>query len=119
MWNMGGPSIQTLGVALVKQLREGLGASVPIVLSEGLPFGRAWAVPAQAAQQAEDNGYLAAAFAQLKEGGDANLHYVNTSMLFGPEAARDSGTAAGLHATDAGMHDRAAAWVRVLRGLGL
>jgi hypothetical protein len=112
---MDGAGIQTAAVALVQYLRQnGLAADVPIFLAEGLPFGRNWAVPASAAQQTEDNSYLAAAFATLVAGGDKHLYYVNTTSLFGEDAARDSGTAAGLHASDRGMHDMGVFWSELL-----
>jgi hypothetical protein len=103
---------------------SGLAPDVPIFLAEGLPFGRNWAVPDSAALQAQDNAYLAAAYATLVAGGgdgdadgiagDSRVYYVNTSSLFGPDAARDSGTTAGLHASDRGMHDMAVFWAKVL-----
>ena len=94
--------------------RNGLAPTVPVFLAEGLPFGRNWAVPDSAAAQEEDNGYLAAAFAALVAGGEKNLFYVNTSSLFGEDATRDSGTAAGLHASDRGMHDMGVFWAQLL-----
>jgi hypothetical protein len=115
---MHGPEIQTAAVELVQYLRQnGLAADVPIFFAEGLPFGRNWAVPASAASQAEDNAYLAAAFSTLVAGGDKRLFYVNTSSLFGADAALDSGTAAGLHASDRGMHDMGATWTKLLTAM--
>ena len=115
MWNSGGSGIQAAAVAFVTYLRaHGLAASTPIVLAEGLPFGRDWSVPEQAEQQASDNGFLRAAFDTLVAGGDASLYYMNTSQLFSQESVRDSATGAGLHATDAGMHDMAAAFIEFL-----
>jgi hypothetical protein len=51
MWNNAGPGIKAAATAFVTYLRShGLPASTPVVLAEGLPFGRNWAVPADAAQ---------------------------------------------------------------------
>jgi hypothetical protein len=111
---MNGAGIQTAAVALVQYLRQNGLADTPVFLAEGLPFGRNWAVPASAAKQAQDNAFLAAAFSTLVAGGDAHLYYVNTSSLFGADAVLDSGTAAGLHASDRGMHDMSVLWAKLL-----
>ena len=114
-WNMDGDSIAAAAVPFVRYLRQH-NVTAPIWLSEGLPFGRNWAVPAQAAEQAASNAALRAAFAQLQPT-DAALHYMATEQLFSPASLLDSATAAGLHASDAGMHDMAAAWIAALAGL--
>lgn len=115
MWNSGGPTINTTAYALIKYLRSnGIAATTPIILAEGLPFGRNWAVPDDATSQAVDNAYLRQAYNLLIDEGDTALFYVDESQLFGAEALRDSATAAGLHATDAGMHDMAAAFIKLL-----
>jgi lysophospholipase L1-like esterase len=116
-WNMNATSIAANAVPLVRYLRDHGHPETPIVLAEGLPFGRAWAVPDQAAQQAASNAALAAAFQQLAGAGDQHLHYVSTDQLFGPLASVDSATANGLHPTDAGMHDMAALWIFLLSRL--
>jgi len=116
-WNMNATSISANAVPLVQYLRSNGHPDTPIVLSEGLPFGRAWAVPDQAAQQAASNAALAAAFRQLQGAGDQYLYYVSTDQLFGPLASVDSATANGLHPTDAGMHDMASLWISLLSGL--
>jgi len=118
MWNNAGPGITAAATAFVTALRaHGVPAATPIVLAEGLPFGRNWAVPADAAAQAADNAALRAAFDALRAAGDGALHYVETAALFGAASEADSATAAGLHATDAGMHDMAAAFIAMLPGI--
>jgi hypothetical protein len=114
-WNMNGPSIAAAAVPFVRYLRAH-NVTCPIWLSEGLPFGRNWAVPADAAAQAASNAALRAAFQQLQPE-DAALHYMTTEQLFSADSLLDSATAAGLHATDAGMHDMAEAWISALGGL--
>ena len=115
MWNEAGPGITAAATAFVQYLRaHGLPAATPVVLAEGLPFGRNWAVPAAAAAQTADNAALRAAFAALRAAGDAALYYVDTAALFSNASETDSATAAGLHATDAGMHDMAAAFIEML-----
>ena len=114
---MNADSISAAAVPCVQYLRAH-GVTCPIFLSEGLPFGRNWAVPSDAAAQAASNAALRAAFTQLTSAGDSALYYMNTSQLFSPEALEDSATAAaGLHATDQGMHDMASAWISALRGV--
>ena len=88
--------------------------TTPVVLAEGTPFGRNWAVPASNASQAASNAALRAAYETLVAAGDSHLHYVETASLFGPAATEDSGTANALHSTDAGMHDVAAFWIGFL-----
>lgn len=118
MWNEGGPGITAAATTFVSYLRaHGLPKTTPVILAEGLPFGRNWAVPACADAQTSDNAALRSAFDALVAAGDSALYYLNTSALFGAEAARDSATGAGLHATDAGMHDMAAAFVPLLKGI--
>jgi len=115
-WNMGGESLNSSAIDLVRYLRS-KGLTAPVVLAEGLPFGRNWAVPQSALEQASSNAYLLNAFNTLKEAGDDRLYYLNTSQLFGAEAVRDSGTAAGLHATDDGMHDLSSAFISLLKNI--
>jgi hypothetical protein len=115
MWNVDGSSIQNNTVAFVQHLRaHGLPATTPVILAEGSPQGKTWAVPSQRESQVQDNAYLRAAFNALVSEGDTALFYVNTSQLFSDESVRDSATAAGLHATDAGMHDMAAVFIDLL-----
>jgi hypothetical protein len=91
---------------LVKYLRNnGVASTTPIVLAEGLPFGRNWAVPDENSAQSTDNMYLNTANKALVAEGDKSLYYITTDKLFGNLSTLDSGTAAGLHATDQGMHD--------------
>ncbi len=116
LWNMDAASVAASAVPFLTFVRKSW-PSVPIVLAEGLPFGRNWAVPEQRDAQAAENAALRAAFESLSAAGDAHLAYVNTSALFGAAAALDSGTAAGLHASDAGMHDMGAAMISALRAL--
>jgi lysophospholipase L1-like esterase len=116
VWNMNATSIAANAVPLVQYIRSHGHPDTPIVLAEGLPFGRAWAVPDQAAEQAASNAALAAAYQQLLAAGDTHLHYVHTAELFGPLASLDSATANGLHPTDIGMHDMAAVWISQLPG---
>lgn len=105
-------SITAAAVPFVKYLRDH-NVTAPIFLSEGLPFGRNWAVPEDAEAQTASNAALRAAFNTLSAS-DGNLHYMTTQELFSPASLEDSATSAGLHATDAGMHDMAAAWVKAL-----
>ena len=116
LWNMNAAEVQAAALPFVRFVRKAW-PTVPVVLAEGLPFGRDWAVPPEAAAQAAENAALRAAYTTLVTAGDAHLSYVNTSALFGAAASLDSGTAAGLHASDAGMHDMAAALLAVLRPL--
>ena len=109
-WNMDAASIAASAVPFVKFLRE-KGVTAPIFLSEGLPFGRNWAVPACAEEQAQSNAALAAAYQELVSGGDSALHYMTTEELYSAASVEDTATAAGLHASDAGMHDMATAWI--------
>ena len=61
--------------ALLKQLREGLGPSVPILVLEGHTYSNAWLLPSvQAGQQAKRAAQKAAFDAAAKT--DPNLHYV-------------------------------------------
>ncbi len=113
-WNMNAASITESAVPFVKYMRAHGYASTPIVLAEGIPFGRNWAVPEQAAEQVASNAALQAAFKALVQEGDTHLHYMHTEQLFGPQAAVDSATANGLHPTDAGMFDMAQAWISIL-----
>ena len=115
MWNMKGEAINSSSYALVKYLRtNGVSVNTPIVLAEGLEFGRNWAVPDENASQVSDNAYLRTAYDNLVAEGDAHLYYVQTDQLFGKLATLDSGTAAGLHATDQGMHDMGSAFLNLL-----
>ena len=114
-WNMDAGSIAAAAVPFVKFLRAS-NVSAPIFLSEGLPFGRNWAVPGEELAQEEANAALRAAYEELR-GGDAALGYMSTGQLFGEASVEDTATAAGLHASDAGMHDMASAWVGALGGL--
>lgn len=109
---MDADSITAAAVPFVKYLRDH-NVTAPIFLSEGLPFGRNWAVPEDAEAQTASNAALRAAFNTLSAS-DGNLHYMTTQELFSPASLEDSATSAGLHATDAGMHDMAAAWVKAL-----
>jgi lysophospholipase L1-like esterase len=114
-WNMDAASISAAAVPLIEYVRRQPGwGSVPIVMAEGLPFGRAWAVPAIAAAQNASNAALRTAYENLIARGDTNLHYMPTAHLFSPASLLDSATANGLHPTDAGMHDMAAAWISLL-----
>ena len=90
--------------------------TAPIWLSEGLPFGRNWAVPQDEAAQAQSNAALHAAFTELQQS-DAAIHYMTTGQLFSAASLLDTATASGLHASDAGMHDMAAAWIEALGSL--
>ena len=112
-WNMDASSITAAAVPFVRALRAA-NVTAPVWLAEGLPFGRNWAVPAEAAAQAASNVALATAFAQLRADGDGNVFYITTEQLYSEESVQDSATAAGLHATDAGFHDMAQAWVSAL-----
>ena len=116
-WNVDADIITARAAAFVRTLRSsGLGATVPVWLVEGLPFGRNWAVPEDAIAQAASNAALRAAYEALVAGGDAHVFYgPPTAALFGAAATLDSGTAAGLHAADQGMHDMTAAWLPLLR----
>lgn len=116
-WNVDAAIITARAAAFVRTLRSaGLNASVPVYLVEGLPFGRNWAVPEDATAQAESNAALRAAYEALVAGGDERVFYGPPSeALFGAAATLDSGTAAGLHAADQGMHDMNAAWLPILR----
>ena len=106
MWNNHGAMINSSAYDLVKYLRSnGVTSTTPIVLAEGLPFGRNWAVPDENSAQTTDNMYLNTAYKALVAEGDKSLYYITTDKLFGPLSTLDSGTAAGLHATDQGMHD--------------
>jgi len=96
------------------QFLRAANVTAPVYLSEGLPFGRDWAVPASATEQAASNAALRAAYEQLVAAGDTNVRYMSTAELFSPASASDTATAAGLHATDAGFHDMAAAWIAKL-----
>lgn len=116
-WNMNADSVSHAAVPFVAFLRKNWPKTVPIVMKEGLPFGRNWAVPASAAQQTAENAALRAAYNNLTAAGDAHLTYVTTSQLFGAAAALDTGTAGGLHASDQGMHDMAAALLAVVKPL--
>jgi hypothetical protein len=116
MWNEHGVSINSSAYDLVKYLRSnGVAQSTPIVLAEGLEFGRNWAVFDQNSSQVSDNAYLRTAYDNLVAEGDSYLHYVRTDQLFGKLATLDSGTAAGLHATDQGMHDMGEAFINLLQ----
>ena len=61
---------------------------------------------------------LRQAFEALKQGGDANLHYVNGSQLFPPPYdAHESPTVASVHPTDLGMELVARFYSRFLPAL--
>jgi hypothetical protein len=114
MWNMDAGLVNSSAVPLVDYLRKNGHSRTPIVLAEGLPFGRNWAVPAQAAFQTAENAALRAAYELLVAGGDSAVFYVTTEELFSAGSVEDSATASGLHPTDAGMYDMAQAWLQVL-----
>jgi lysophospholipase L1-like esterase len=115
-WNMAGDEIRTGALAFVPYLRK-TWPTIPIILAEGLPFGRNWATPDEASGQNASNFALATAYATLVANGDKNLAYVNSTSLFGADASIDSATAAGLHATDAGMHDMAKRFIELLQSI--
>lgn len=104
---------------------------------------RPFAGPSPLHAQAASNAALRAAYTTLVADGDTHLYYVETASLFGPAATevcsslapnsvyrgqlderaihlascfrlQDSGTANGLHSTDAGMHDVGAFWISFL-----
>lgn len=116
-WNVDAAIIAQAAVPFVRALRAGgLGKNVSVWLVEGLPFGRNWAVPSDATAQAASNAALRAAYEELVASGDAHVFYGPlTGEQFGPDALLDSGTAAGLHAADQGMHDMTAAWMKRLK----
>ncbi len=116
-WNMDAGSIAAAAVPFVQFLRSH-NMSAPVYLSEGLPFGRNWAVPEEQEAQAASNAALRAAYSALVAAGDAAVFYMSTEELFSSASVLDSATAAGLHATDAGFHDMAAAWVKKLSAPG-
>lgn len=111
--NLDGPEIAVLAVPLVRYFRQ-WHPSTPIVLVEGTEFGRDWAVPTQAAEDAATNAALAQAYATLVSGGDAHLHYVHSSQLFDAQAFQDTPTAAALHPTDRGMQSVSGFWLSFL-----
>jgi hypothetical protein len=113
-WNMNATSIAASAVPLVQYIRAHGHAADPVILAEGTPFGRNWAVPQCAADEGASNAALFAAYETLVAGGDANVHFVSGELLFGPAASLDSATANGLHPTDGGMADMAAFWAEYL-----
>lgn len=120
VWNMEPASITNNTIPLVQYIRAHAagGATLPIVLAEGTPFGRNWAVPAADQHQQQDSAALYAAYSTLIASGDKNLYYMPSSALFGVDAFVDSATGNALHPTDAGMHDVAVgAWMPFLQKL--
>ena len=91
-WNVDAAIIARAAVPFVRALRAGgLGKNVSVWLVEGLPFGRNWAVPADASAQAASNAALRAAYEELVTGGDAHVFYGPlTGEQFGPDALLDS-----------------------------
>jgi len=104
-------------VPLVQYFRSNGHPATPIVLAEGIIFGRDWIVPASAASSAASNAALWGAYQQLVASGDANVHYVNATSLFSAPSLATSPTANGLHPTDEGIVDIAAFWVPFLEAL--
>jgi hypothetical protein len=110
---MDATTITANAVPLVQFYRQAH-PTTPIIFAEGTQFGRNWASPDAAADQAASNAALHAAYATLQAGGDANLHYVTTGSLFSAAGLLDTPCANGLHPTDSGMFEVAAFWTAYL-----
>ena len=115
-WNMNSAMITENAQPLVRYFRAHGRPDTPLVLAEGLIFGRNWAVSDQKALQDASNAALRGAYDALVAAGDANLHYVTSEALWGNnvQLEMDSPTANGLHPTDAGMRLMAAVWTKTL-----
>ncbi|MDP2437550.1 MAG: SGNH/GDSL hydrolase family protein [archaeon] len=114
--NMNASEILQAAVPLVKYLRTHR-PSVPIVLVEGTPFGRDWAISASMASQTASNAALQLSYRLLLDQGFQQLFLVNSSVLFQGIDLIDSPTAMGLHPSDSGMHDIAKFWVPFFQNL--
>jgi hypothetical protein len=72
---MDAPTVVSRAPTILKQLREGLGPDVPIVVLEGHTYTNAWLIPSIAeGQQGKRNAQRAAVAEAAKT--DPNLHYV-------------------------------------------
>lgn len=73
--NMDAPTVSARAPAVLKQLREGLGPDVPIVILEGHTYSNAWILPSINKSQADKRAAQKAAFDAAAKS-DPNLHYV-------------------------------------------
>ena len=109
IWNMQAEMVHQRAIPLLRQLRAKR-PTMPIILAEGTPAGGAWADANIANEMAAKNGYLRAAYEQLKGQGDANLYYVESDSLYAfPDSIavdplhKISPTVMGTHPTDLGQ----------------
>ena len=120
--NMRDTGVETNLAALVRQLRAA--SDAPIILAEGLPYGRAFEGAANASRdrQLKRRAAQRAVFDQLRAEGVAGLFYgpPGDSLLADlPEVPGVAWqpTVAGTHPTDQAMAAMAAAWSRSLPGV--
>lgn len=116
LWNLNAAETANRTVPLVQYFRQ-QHPTTPVILAEGIPFGRSWSNPDDAASEAANNAALYAAYQQLVAAGDSNLHYVKRDSLFSPEGLLDAPEANGLHPSDKGMRDVSAFWIPYLQQL--
>ena len=111
-----GSAIREAAVPLVDAIRAAW-PSVPVFMAEGPRVGRSWAVPAQAALEADKNAALTAAYNNLTSSGATGIAYAPQTQLYSAASWLDSPTNAGVHPTDQGMRDLAAYWTSTLKGV--
>lgn len=99
--NMNAASVEQRAPALFKQLRQGLGPDVPILVLEGHTYSNAWVFPSvKASQDAKRAAQKAAFDAAAKT--DPHLHYVEGDGKLASlgEWAYDATSGVGVHPTN-------------------
>lgn len=114
--NMQPAAVTERCVPLVEQIRA-VHPTTPIVLVEDRRFTNDWITPAKSRFHDENHAALQKAFAELKNRGVKNIHYLEGDALYGTDS---EGATDASHANDLGFMRQADAFEPVLRkALGL
>jgi hypothetical protein len=99
-WNMNAGTIAAKTIPLVRYLRTAH-PETPIVLAEGSDWPATW-VRGDAMHVADKRKALEAAYANLTQAGDKNLHLVQGPDLYGDDQNAQDSTFNNVHPTDLG-----------------